>query len=58
VFLAQVVLLRLAGCRIVWAVHNLVNHDRRLAKVDWFFSLLFAGWRTSSSCMARSLDAR
>lgn len=41
VFLAQVFLLRLAGCRIVWTVHNLVNHERRLARWEWFFSLLF-----------------
>ncbi len=41
VFLAQVALLRLAGCRIVWTVHNLVNHERRLAGVEWFFGFLF-----------------
>jgi beta-1,4-mannosyltransferase len=41
VFLAQVALLRLAGCRIAWTVHNLVNHERRLAGVEWFFSFLF-----------------
>jgi glycosyltransferase involved in cell wall biosynthesis len=41
VFLGQVLLLRLAGCRIVWTVHNLVNHERRLARWEWFFSLLF-----------------
>ena len=40
-FLAQVALLRLAGCAIVWTVHNLVNHERRLANLEWFFSLLF-----------------
>jgi len=41
VFLGQVLLLRLAGCRIVWTVHNLENHERRLARWEWFFSLLF-----------------
>lgn len=40
-FLGQVLLLRLAGCRIVWTVHNLVNHERRLTRWEWFFSLLF-----------------
>lgn len=40
-FLGQALLLRLAGCRIVWTVHNLVNHERRLARSEWFFSLLF-----------------
>jgi beta-1,4-mannosyltransferase len=40
-FLMQVLMLRLAGCRIVWTVHNLVNHERRLARWEWFFSLLF-----------------
>jgi beta-1,4-mannosyltransferase len=41
-FLLQICLLRLAGCRIVWTVHNLGNHERRLAWVEWFFSLMFA----------------
>jgi len=41
VFLFQVALLRLAGCRIAWTVHNLVNHERRLAGLEWFFGLLF-----------------
>jgi glycosyltransferase involved in cell wall biosynthesis len=42
VFLAQVAVLRLAGCRIVYTVHNLVNHERRLARLEWFFGLLFS----------------
>jgi len=40
-FLLQVWMLRLVGCRIVWTVHNLVNHERRLARVEWFYTLLF-----------------
>lgn len=40
-FLIQVAMLRLAGCRIVWTVHNLLNHERRFATLEWFFSLLF-----------------
>jgi glycosyltransferase involved in cell wall biosynthesis len=40
-FLVQVTLLRQAGCRIVWTVHDLLNHERRLAGLEWFFSLLF-----------------
>lgn len=40
-FLLQVGLLRLAGCRIVWTVHDLLNHERRFATVEWCFSLLF-----------------
>lgn len=41
-FIGQIVGLRLAGCRIVWTVHNLVNHERRLARFEWFFSAVFA----------------
>lgn len=42
VFLLQIMLLRLAGCRVVWTVHNLVNHERRLARVERYFSILFS----------------
>lgn len=40
-FFVQMVVLRVAGCRIIWTAHNLVNHERRLAGFEWFFNLLF-----------------
>lgn len=40
-FVVQAMLLRLAGIRLVWTIHNLVNHERRLENVEWFFSLIF-----------------
>ncbi len=40
-FLVQVLILRLCGCRIVWTIHNLGNHDKRRPNVEWFYSLLF-----------------
>jgi glycosyltransferase involved in cell wall biosynthesis len=55
-FLAQVALLRLAGCRIVWTVHNLVNHELRLAAVEQKFSAWFA--RLAHVLIAHSQTAR
>jgi glycosyltransferase involved in cell wall biosynthesis len=55
-FLGQVLLLRLIGCRIVWTVHNLVNHERRLARWEWFFSLLFT--RLAHSLVVHGETAR
>lgn len=40
-FLAEVFLLRMAGTRIVWTVHNLVNHDRRFPGLERFYTRLF-----------------
>ncbi|MCP9820986.1 glycosyltransferase [Synechococcus sp. Cruz-9H2] len=40
-FILQVLLLRWTGSRIVWTVHNLVNHERRLARYERFFTRLF-----------------
>lgn len=40
-FFLQVGVLRLAGCRLVWTAHNLVNHERRLAGVEAFANHLF-----------------
>jgi glycosyltransferase involved in cell wall biosynthesis len=41
-FLLEVVLIRLSGARVVWTVHNLVNHDRRLPAIERFCSTIFA----------------
>ncbi len=41
-FLCEVALLRRAGCRVVWTVHNLSNHNRRFPKLERFFSVQFA----------------
>lgn len=40
-FLLQVFLLRVAGARIVWTVHDLADHEQRLVRLEWFFTLLF-----------------
>ena len=40
-FLMQVFMLRLLGARIVWTVHDLADHERRLLRIEWFFTLLF-----------------
>ncbi len=40
-FLVQVLLLRAAGARIVWTVHDLADHEQRLVRLEWFFTLLF-----------------
>jgi len=42
-FLVEVCLLKARGARIVWTIHNLVNHDGRCAKIERWFSSLFAG---------------
>jgi len=41
-FLLELVLIRLSGARIVWTVHNLVNHDRRFPKIERIYSTIFA----------------
>lgn len=41
-FLLQAGVLRLAGCRLVWTAHNLVNHERRLSGFEAFWNHLFA----------------
>jgi glycosyltransferase involved in cell wall biosynthesis len=38
--LADLALLKLSGTRVVWTVHNLVNHERRHAKVELLFNRL------------------
>lgn len=40
-FLVQVSLLRITGARIVWTVHDLADHEQRLVRLEWFFTLLF-----------------
>jgi predicted dehydrogenase len=41
-FLVEIVLLRLAGVKVVWTVHNLVNHDERFPMLERFYTRLFA----------------
>jgi beta-1,4-mannosyltransferase len=41
VFLVQVLVLRMIGARIVWTVHDLADHEQRLLRIEWFFTLLF-----------------
>lgn len=40
-FLLEAALLRLAGARIVWTVHNLANHDRHFHGLERFCTRLF-----------------
>jgi glycosyltransferase involved in cell wall biosynthesis len=40
-FIAQVAFLRLLGSRIIYTVHDLNNHERRVSGVERFFTLLF-----------------
>ena len=40
-FLVEVALLKLSGARVVWTVHNLVNHDHRFTALERFYSRLF-----------------
>jgi beta-1,4-mannosyltransferase len=41
-FIFEVALLRMSGSRIVWTVHNLVNHERRFPTLERFYTRLFA----------------
>jgi glycosyltransferase involved in cell wall biosynthesis len=54
-FLAEVALLRLSGARIVWTVHNLVNHDQHLPGVERFFTRRFA--RMTNGIIVHSQDS-
>jgi beta-1,4-mannosyltransferase len=40
-FVTQVAILRLLGCRIVYTVHDLTSHEQHLAQIERFFTLLF-----------------
>ncbi len=54
-FLLEVALLRLAGQRVVWTVHNLQNHERRHVGIERFFTRLFA--RLADGVIAHSPGA-
>jgi beta-1,4-mannosyltransferase len=54
-FLFEVALLRMAGSRIVWTVHNLVNHDRRFPGLERFYTRLFV--RLSDGVIVHSQSA-
>ncbi len=41
-FLLEINMLKAAGFRIVWTVHNLVNHDRLYPKIDLQLTRMFA----------------
>lgn len=51
-FLAEVALLRTRGARVVWTIHNLVNHDGKHAEIDRRFSAAFA--KLCSDCFVHS----
>ena len=41
-FLAQCVVLRLAGVRLCWTSHDIGTHEKRLWRIEWVFTTLFA----------------
>ncbi len=41
-FLLEVLLIRLSGARLIWTVHNLVNHERRFPEIERLYSTIFA----------------
>lgn len=41
-FLVEVALLKARGAKIVWTIHNLVNHDGEHAEIERWFSAQFA----------------
>lgn len=41
-FVTQIILLKLAGVKIVWTVHNLKNHDNQHLKLERFFTSIVA----------------
>ena len=42
IFVTQLTLLKLAGVKIVWTVHNLKNHDNQHLKLERFFTSVVA----------------
>lgn len=42
VFVAQLLMLRGLGVRLVWTVHNLTNHEKRFVRWEVFFSRILA----------------
>jgi len=42
VFLTQLIAVRLSGTRIIWTVHNLINHEKQLVRLDTFCSAIVA----------------
>lgn len=41
-FLVQCILLRLAGVRLCWTIHDIGTHEGRLWRTEWVFTTLFA----------------
>lgn len=39
-FIAELLILRLLGIRIVWTVHNIVNHEKMFSSLELFFTEL------------------
>ena len=54
-FVFEVALLRTSGSRIVWTVHNLVNHERHFPTLERFYTRLFA--RLADGVIAHSRQA-
>ncbi|MEM9852714.1 MAG: hypothetical protein AAF761_12055, partial [Pseudomonadota bacterium] len=41
-FLVQCAALRLAGVRLCWTIHDIGTHEKRLWRIEWVFTTLFA----------------
>lgn len=54
-FLCEVNIIRRAGTRIVWTIHNLANHDQRYVEIERFYSRRFA--RLSDGIIVHSSSA-
>ena len=39
-FIAELVILRILGIKIVWTVHNIVNHEKKFSSLELFFTKL------------------
>lgn len=42
IFIVKLLLLKLFGIKIVWTVHNIVNHEREFSSLELFFSKILA----------------
>jgi glycosyltransferase involved in cell wall biosynthesis len=60
-FLVEIALLKLAGHRIIWTIHNLKNHDNHFVAIERFASRLFCtmadGAIVHCGCVARDASA-
>jgi glycosyltransferase involved in cell wall biosynthesis len=51
-FLCELLILKLFGIKIVWTVHNIVNHEEKFSSIELFFNKIIA--RLSSKIIVHS----